>query len=164
MEQRQGGVLNIFRALSHSPEALRRFMKFGSYFLEEGTLDPMLRELAILRVGADCRAPYEFSQHIAFGRRAGLTDAQIRAVGDPGGALFDAHQLAVLAYAGELTREAAVSDATYDAVAAFMRDEEVVELTLVVGYYNLVSRALNALRVEVDAPAQRNLDALNSNI
>ena len=161
MEQRQGGVLNIFRALSHSPEALRRFMKLGSYFLEEGKLDPALRELAILRVGHECRAPYEFSQHIAFGRRAGLTDAQIRGVGDANGALFDARQLAVLAYAGELTRDADVADATYDAVSAFMTEEELVELTLLVGYYNLVSRALNALRVEIDTPAQRNLDALN---
>ena len=58
-------------------------MKLGSYFLEEGKLDPALRELAILRVGYECGAAYEFGQHIAFGRRAGLTDAQIRGVGAP---------------------------------------------------------------------------------
>ena len=46
--EKRGSILNIFRSLSHSPVALRRFMKFGSYFLEEGKLDPKLRELAIL--------------------------------------------------------------------------------------------------------------------
>ena len=78
--EKQGPILNIYRALSHSPEALRRFMKFGSYFLSEGKLDPKLRELAILRAGYLCRAPYEFAQHVAFGRRAGLSDDEIRGV------------------------------------------------------------------------------------
>ena len=158
MEQR-GPILNIFRALSHSPVALRRFMKLGSYFLEEGKLDPALRELAILRVGYECQAAYEFGQHIAFGLRAGLTDAQIRGVGTPNVGLFDQRQMAVLAYAGALTTAARADDATYAAVAAFLNEEELVELTLLIGYYNLVSRTLNALEVEPEPPAQRALDA-----
>lgn len=159
MEER-GSLLNIFRAFSHSPEALRRFMKLGSYFLEEGKLDPKLRELAILRVGYLCRAPYEFSQHIAFGRRVGLSESQIRGVGDPHVGLFSPQEMAVLAYAGEMTADARVSDATYSAVAGYLNAQEIVELTLVTGYYNMVSRALNTLRVDIDSPAQRDLAAL----
>ena len=156
----RGGLLNIFRAFSHSPVALRRFMKLGSYFLEEGKLDPKLRELAILRAGYLCHAPYEFSQHISFGRRTGLSESQIRGIAAPNVALFDPREMAVLAYAGELTSEARVADATYAAVSAFLNDEEIVELTLVTSYYNMVSRALNALQVDIDAPAQRDLNAL----
>ncbi len=159
MEQ-QGPVLNIFRALSHSPEALRRFMKFGTYFLAEGKLDPKLRELAILRAGYLCRAPYEVSQHIAFGRRAGLSDAQIRGVAGPDASLFDAHQLAVLTFAGELTADSRVSDATWTSVAAFLNEEELVELTMVTSAYNMVSRMLNALEVDIDSPAQKDMTEL----
>lgn len=162
MERQQGGVLNIFRALAHSPEAMRRFMKFGSYFLDEGRLDPKLRELAILRAGYLCRSPYEVSQHVAFGRAAGLTDAQIIAAAEPDARTFDPRELAVLVFAGELTADARVSDATYADVAAFLDAEEIVELTLVIGYYNLVSRALNALEVDLDARAQRDLDAIGA--
>jgi alkylhydroperoxidase family enzyme len=160
MEQRQGGVLNIFRALSHSHQALRRFMKLGSYFLEEGRLDPKLRELAILRAGAGCRSPYEFAQHVAFARAAGLSDEQVRAVAAPSPERFDERELAVLAYAGELTDDANVSDAAYAGVASFLDPEQVVELTLLTGYYNMVSRALNALAVDVDRRAARDLDAI----
>jgi alkylhydroperoxidase family enzyme len=158
--EKRGGLLNIFRALSHSPEAMRRFMKFGSYLLDEGKLDPKLRELAILKAGQVCRSPYEFSQHIAFARRVGLSDSQVRAIASPSVALFDPQQLAVLAYAGELSSESRVSDATYDAVAAFLNSEEIVELTLAVGYYNMVSRMLNALEVDIDPPAAKNLAEL----
>lgn len=153
--EKRGGTLNIFRALSHSPEAMRRFMKFGSYFLDEGKLDPKLRELAILRAGLLCRSPYEFSQHVSFGRRVGLSDSQIRGIAAPSVALFEPREMAVLSYAGELTSEARVSDAAYAAVAAFLNEEEIVELTLVIGFYNMVSRTLNALQVNVDAPAQK---------
>jgi 4-carboxymuconolactone decarboxylase len=155
--EKQGPILNIFRAVSHSPEALRRFMKFGSYFLSEGKLDTNLRELAILRAAYLCRAPYEFSQHVSFGRRAGLSDDQIRGIAEPNGALFDARQMAVLAYAGELTSDSCVSDATYADVETFLNAEEIVELTMVTSFYNMVARTLNALQVEIDAPARVDL-------
>ncbi len=163
MEQR-GDVLNIFRAMSHSPVAMRRFMKLGSYFLEEGKLSPRLRELAILRAGYLCHAPYEFSQHISFGRRTGLSDAQIRGIASPTIQLFEPHEMAVLGYAGELTADARVSDAAYAAVAAFLNEEELVELTLVTSFYNMVSRTLNALDVDIDAPAKADLAALDLDV
>jgi alkylhydroperoxidase family enzyme len=158
--EKQRPVMNKLRALSHSPEALRRFMKFGSYFLGEGKLSPKLRELAILRAGYLCRSPYEFSQHIAYGRRAGLSDEQIRAIAQPDATLFDTRELAVLSYAGELTSKSNVSDATYAGVAAFLNDEEIVELTMVTGFYNMVSRTLNALQVELEPDAGADLAAL----
>jgi alkylhydroperoxidase family enzyme len=158
--EKTNGQLNIFRALSHSPEALLRFMRFGNYLIGQGKLDPVLRELAILRVGYLCRSPYEFSQHIAFGRRAKLTDAQIRGTANPTTQLFDPRQMAVIAYAGEMTADAQVSGATFDALASHLNEEEIVELTFVIGFYNLVSRVLNALQVDLDPPAQADLDAL----
>ena len=158
--EKTGPILNIFRALSHSPEAMRRFMKFGSYFLEEGKLDPKLRELAILRAGYLCRSPYEFSQHIGFARRVKLSDSQIRGVAEPNSALFDPKQMAVLAFAGELTSDATVSDATFAAVADFLNEEEIVELTMVTSAYNMVSRTLNALQVDLDPSAKKDYDEL----
>ena len=156
----RGGMLNIFRAMSHSPEAMLRFMRLGSYLLEDGKVDPKLRELAILRTGWLTKSPYEFSQHIAFGRRVGLSDAEIRGAADPASHPFDEQQRAVITFAGELTTNAAVSDDAYKAVASFLSEEQVVELTMVVGFYNLVARVLNTLQVDIDAPALRDMDAL----
>ena len=158
--EKRGGLLNIFRAMSHSPEALLRFMRFGNYFLEDGKVDPKLRELAILRAGWLCRAPYEFSQHIAFGRRTGLTDDQIRAVADPTPALFDKRELAVLTFAAELTTDARASDAAFNALREYMDEEQIVELTMVTSFYNMVSRILNTLDVDIDPAAAKDLAEL----
>ena len=168
IEQRGGSaaLLNIFRALSHSPEAMRRFMKFGSYFLEEGKLDPNLRELAILRAGLLCGARYEFSHHVEFARRAGLSDDEIRGVADPLArkSLYTPQQFSVLKYAGELTQDARVAEATYAECASFLSDEQLVELTLVVGFYNMVSRALNALEIEPEPHYRKLLDEIGIDV
>ena len=89
---------------------------------------------------------------------------QIRACAGPNSALFDPQQMAVLTYAGELTSNARVSDASFAAVEAFLNEEQIVELTLVVGFYNLVSRFLNALEVDVDPRAQADFDALELSV
>jgi alkylhydroperoxidase family enzyme len=135
-------------------------MRFGSYLLMDGKLDPRLREIAILRAGAVCRSPYEVSQHIAFGRRAGLSDDEIRAVVEGRGEALGAEGAAVLRYAGELSERSQVSDEAFRAVAAFLDEEQLVELTMVVGFYNMVSRTLNGLQVDLDETARRDLEAL----
>jgi alkylhydroperoxidase family enzyme len=157
--ERDGNQLNIYRALSHSPEALLRFMRFGRYLLTQGRLDPKLREIAILRAGWLCRSPYEFGQHVAFGRRAGLGDAQIRAIAadEADVSAFDERERAVLVFASQLTATARVEDAAWADAARFLDEEQLVELALVTSFYNMVSRALNALEVDLDRQAAADL-------
>jgi alkylhydroperoxidase family enzyme len=42
-------------------------------------------------------------------------------------------------------------------VETFLNAEEIVELTMVTSFYNMVARTLNALQVEIDAPAQKDM-------
>ena len=45
-------------------------------------LDPRLRELAILQVGYLAKSPYEYSHHVKIGREFGVSDDDIRAIGE----------------------------------------------------------------------------------
>ena len=62
------------------------------------------------------------------------------------------------------TADARVTDAAFDALRAFMDDEQIVELTMVTGFYNMVSRILNTLEVDVDPPAAKDLAELGVSI
>ena len=44
-------ALNIFRMLAGTEGLLQAFTRFGNHLLYRSELDPVLRELAILRVG-----------------------------------------------------------------------------------------------------------------
>ena len=56
-------MLNIFHMLAHAETAYYGFMKFGNALLMKSELDPILREIIILRVGHLSEASYEIHQH-----------------------------------------------------------------------------------------------------
>jgi 4-carboxymuconolactone decarboxylase len=148
--------LNIFRMLAHAETALRPFLRFGGAILGRLQLDPKLRELAILQVAARGQAEYEWVQHVAIGRRVGLTDEQIAAVerddvdGCP--ALSELER-AVLAFASEVVAGPRVSDATFAAITRQLSPREIVELLLTIGNYLMLARVMTTLELEIDDPA-----------
>ena len=53
----QGRVINIFRTMARKPKALKRFLEWGGYILSRRNSVPAReREIAILRVGWNCRS------------------------------------------------------------------------------------------------------------
>jgi 4-carboxymuconolactone decarboxylase len=147
--------LNIFRMLAHAETAFRPYLRFGGAILGELELDPKLRELAILRVAKLSEAEYEWVQHVAIGRHAGLTDEQIAAVehANLSADCLDEAQRAVLAFAGELVGGPHVADSVFEELARHLSPREIVELLLTAGSYLMLARMMTALEIEVDPPS-----------
>src|SRR5262245_19715135 len=80
--------LNLFRMMAGGEGLLRAFVQLGNHLLFKSKLDPVLREIAILRVGALCKARYEVFQHERIARGLGMSDALLSAIrtglDDPG--------------------------------------------------------------------------------
>jgi Carboxymuconolactone decarboxylase family. len=72
--------LNIFRMLGHSGDMIDNFTKLGNSILVYGDLNPVLREIAIVRTGVLRRSSYEVHQHEAISRKLGMTDDLIAAI------------------------------------------------------------------------------------
>ena len=71
-------VLNIFRTLVNAPKAASGFLAWANYVLSRrNDLPAREREIVILRIGYLCKSGYEWTQHVAIGRREGLTDDEI---------------------------------------------------------------------------------------
>jgi alkylhydroperoxidase family enzyme len=94
-------------------------------------------------------APYEAAQHAPIALSEGLTEAQIAALAEwRRSDLFDETQTAVLAYCDAMTREIRVPDEIYARVRRVLDDRCLVELTATIGAYNMVSRFLEALKID----------------
>jgi 4-carboxymuconolactone decarboxylase len=107
----------------------------------------------ILRVGWRCGSEYEFGQHTVIGRRAGITDDEVRRLtADDLAGWSDADALWVRA-ADELVADHRIGDDTWAALAARLTDQQIIDLLFTVGQYVLVSMALNTLGVERDEGA-----------
>jgi alkylhydroperoxidase family enzyme len=143
--------LNIFGTLAHHPKLMKRWLVFGNHVLAKSTLSARDRELLILRTGWNCRAPYEWGQHVAIGRTVGITDEEVARIADgPDAPGWAANEATLLRAADELHGEQTMTDATYDALAAVYDEQQLLDIVFTVGQYHLVSMALNTFRVQRD--------------
>jgi alkylhydroperoxidase family enzyme len=148
---RRGSVANLFRVLAHSPGLLRRLLGYSDYVRHNLSLDPHLRELAILTVGRVCGVEYEFTHHWYIARSIGLPQEKLDALGGwEGAAVFTDRECAVIRYSEEATRDIRVRDETFNALRDFLDIRQIVELVQVVGYYNMIVRILAPLGVELE--------------
>jgi len=151
LRERFGGgpILNIFRSLANHPKLTKRWLVFGNHVLGHNTLAPRERELVILRIGWLCRSGYEWGQHVRIAKDSGVRDDEIarvaRGADAPGWSELDR---ALLRATDELHRDAFISDATWQALAAHLGTQQLMDLVFTVGQYNLVSMALNSFGVQ----------------
>jgi alkylhydroperoxidase family enzyme len=145
--------INLYRMLAHLPELARRYRAMGRWIRFESTLDPRLRELAILQVGVLTGDAYETSHHVHIGHDFGVSDEDIAAVGaetrgEPNG--LGERERTVLRAARELTAGTRIPDATWNALAQWLSDEERLELVVVLSFYNMTVRILGAVELDVE--------------
>ena len=150
-EEQKLPIINLFKAMGNSPRVGRNFIRLGNAVLRPEILDPKLRELAILRVGNLLQSEYEFTKHVVIGKGVGVTGDQINELSKwKSSKKFSDIERAVLQYTDEMTLKVKVSDATFANLKRFFDDAAIVKLTVTIGYYGMVSRALVALEIELE--------------
>jgi alkylhydroperoxidase family enzyme len=145
-------ALNIFRMMAGGEGLLQAFVQLGHHLLYRSKLDPILREIAIIRVGVLSKARYEVSQHERIGRGLGMTDQLLAAIhrgpDDPG---FDDLQRLVMQFTDEVVHNVRASDKTFQPLHARLSVQETQELTVLIGYYMTASRFLENFDVDIEA-------------
>jgi alkylhydroperoxidase family enzyme len=147
--------LNIFRMMANADTAFRPWLRWGATLLTDLELDPLLRELAILRVASlTPHAEYEWVQHAPIAKAVGAVDAQVEALerGDPDADCFSADERAVLGFTTEVVRDARASEEALGRVREFLSPREIVELLMVIGQYMMVARVMATTDMELDEP------------
>jgi len=143
------GALNIFATFAHHPKLMKRWLVFGNHVLAKSTLPARDRELVVLRTGWNCRAPYEWGQHVVIARSIGITDDEITRVSEgPDADGWSDDDAVLLRAADELHSDQSLTDATYAALAQRYDVQNLLDLVFTVGQYHVVSMALNAFRVD----------------
>ena len=143
--------LNIFRMMAGGEGLLRAFSGLGTHLLYKTALDPVLREIAIVRVGVLSKASYEVQQHEAISRSIGMSDELLAAIRTGADApAFDDLQRLVVRYTDDVVANVRASDETFDALAARLPVQELQELTVTIGFYMAVSRYLETFGVDIE--------------
>jgi 4-carboxymuconolactone decarboxylase len=147
---RRGNLINVYRLLLHSPTLAEGWFANNNAVRWKTDLDGRLRELVIIRVARVNGATYVVKQHVpALAQAEGLTVAECDALADwPPSPLFSPRERAALAYADAITRDVQVPDPVFDELKRHFTERQIVELTVLIGAYNMQTRVLCALRID----------------
>ncbi len=152
----RGSVRGPFAALLHHPGVAEHVQAMGINLRFDGVLPGRLRELAILTAARFWGAEYEWSSHAPIAEKEGLAPAVIDAIAENRTPDFPSDdEKTVYTFCRELHEEHTVSDATYDEATAVLGHEGVVELTVLCGYYTIISMTLNTFQVRAAEGATR---------
>lgn len=153
-----GSDFDIFATLVRHPELFADFEVLAGRLLRRSGLPGRVRETLIMRTARRCLAGYEWAHHAVIGRREGLTDQELAAIGDVSatGTLDETGALLVRA-ADELVLDHRLGDASWRALQATFDEQQIIEICLLVGNYAMIAGVLNSLGVQIedgfDAPA-----------
>ncbi len=144
---------NIHRMLGHSGPIGDAFVRMAVTLRYESELDPVLREIAIIRVGVLTGAAYEVQAHKRLSIRLGIMNEEQLAkveAGELSPGLFTDLQRAVMAFTEDMVKNVRAGDATFKPVQAGVGERGMVELLITIGYYMMVVRFLETLDVDLD--------------
>lgn len=144
------GSLNVTRMMSHSEGAMQAYARLGTFLLRKGVLDPVLREMVILRIGQLCGSDYEWHQHVSVARAVGMDEATLAAIEARTFDRLGASAQAALRVAEEIANDRGASAAAMAAAAGHFSQEELVEIVLTAGYYVMTAGFLLSFGIEIE--------------
>jgi alkylhydroperoxidase family enzyme len=138
---------------ANSPDVFDHAVRgFALYRDPARKLDPVLRELGQTRVGWAKASQFVFSQHCKSMRGLGISEEKIAAIPHwQVATCYTAEERAVLAYTDCLALQAGrTPEAVFEALRAFLTDEQILEFTYIVCLYDMHGIMSRALRTEYD--------------
>ena len=147
---RGGRLINIYRLMLHSPALANAWFDLNQAVRYGTEIDGQSREIAVIRVAILNNVEYIQQAHgPAYALKEGLTPEQVTAIANwqPSN-LFSAPQRALLAYTDAMTRQIDVPDNVFAELRKHFSQRQAVELSMLIGAYNMLTRFLKALKVD----------------
>jgi len=147
---RRGTLINVYKLLLHTPPLASNWLDLISTARFKVDLDGRLREIVIIRVGYLNRTDYVVRQHVPeLSVPEGVSREESAALADwRKSSFFSPRERAALAYADAMTREVAVPDEVFEDLRPHFSERQIVELTVLVGIYNMHTRVFTALGID----------------
>ena len=148
--------IGLFRTLAKNPRVLTR-MRRGT-LLDRGSISLRERELVILRTCARTGAEYEWGVHASFfGKAAGFDGAALHATVWSGAdaPCWSQSEALLIRACDELHDSARLSEELWRALAAAFREDQLLEILVLAGFYRSIAYVVNVTGVALESGALR---------
>ena len=151
--------LRLFTTMARDRRLFFRY--FGGGLLDRGHLTLRQREIVIDRTTARCHAEYEWGVHVTtFAAAARLSTDELASLthGSAADPCWNDDDRVLIHLCDELHDTTTVSEATWRRLTTQFRDEAILELILLVGFYHSTSFLVNGLDLPLEPGAARFAD------
>jgi 8-oxo-dGTP diphosphatase len=150
LEKKSQRANHFFRTMANRPEVLKTFVPFYGAVMGPGAVERRIKELVYLTCSFSNECAYCTAAHKASGKKAGITEEEMRALQTEQDHAFSEPERAAIAYARELTQTADAEESREQLFAHFT-NEQIVEITLVAAMANFTNRFNNGLMLQPES-------------
>ena len=145
--------LNLTKVLAHAPGHIESVLRLSDAVQNRGVIDPVLRQVALVRLCVVTRSPYELTLHESVCKGLGMTEELIKQAreGSSCEGLAEEHRMAAM-LAEELAFNTAPKPATHDYFLNNFTPREYVELVQGIGFYMMQIRIIETFEVKAENP------------
>ncbi len=143
-------MADLFAMMGHSPGALQAVASVGEHVRFHSALDEVLREMIICTVSQEVGNLYEWCHHIHR-----MPDDMREAVGTPAAEELPSPAGPALKFARLTATHQPVDDELIGELRASLGEPGLVDLTVMVGYYQLIGTFCTTLQVPIEDGLER---------
>lgn len=148
-----GSLTGPFAAMLHAPRIGGPLQALGSAIRFQSSLSERIREIAILQVARELDSEFEWWAHERLARAAGITDEEIAAISSGSFTGRDEAEQASYELVAQLLRSDELTDEEFSRLSAVLDSQELVELSVLVGYYRTLAQTMSLFGIGVpDTP------------
>ena len=146
LESRSKQPNPFLRALALRPAALKNFIPFNAALMGPGLVDRRTKAMVYLATSYANQCAFCIAANLPGGRKAGLTEDELRAIESAQDEGFGPADRAAVQYARELTKTARAAE-TREEMFQHFTHEQIVEITLTIAMANFTNRFNNGLEI-----------------
>jgi 4-carboxymuconolactone decarboxylase len=140
---------HVLQTFAHYPALAKAFLTFNRHILNNTSLPPRLRQIAIHRVAWIRGATYMWSSHLRVSLPVGMGRDDFDALKEgPSSPHWNALERAVATAADQLVATSELTDDVWDALRAELSEQQVMDLLWTIGCYTTLTMVFKTLRIE----------------
>lgn len=148
------GILNLHRTMAHAPALMKASGNMAMAFRHDAKLERDIAEIVVLRTAQVVDCDYVWRRHLSLARSAGVTEQQIADIARwPDSTAFTPAQKTALDFTEQAAKGMSTDDATFAALQRYFSSREIVELTMLIGFYVSTAIFVKTLAVPDDEKA-----------
>jgi 4-carboxymuconolactone decarboxylase len=144
-----GSLNGPFGLMLHAPSIGAALQELGGRIRFHTDLTARIREIAILQVAQATGSAFEWWAHERVGRAAGLRDAEVTTLSLGAFRSPDPVENAAAEFCANLLSSSVVTDDEYCSATAVFSTEQLIDLTVLVGYYRTLAALMTVFAVGV---------------